>query len=203
MAGAAVVVVAGASLLAGVAVANAAPGAPTITSPVTGSAFATNTITVEGDLADFTDQEVTVTLDGTPAPGCIDVPVAYFQSSFTCDVTVPGPGTYELRATTFDLWALDPDDATSEPSNAVTIIVGNTTPAEFTGITDDPFSNVWNTRAPTLTGVGPAFGSVTIDAEYNLGFGSLFIEYCVVDEVPATGVWSCTGAPFPEWGLYV
>ncbi len=192
MAGAAVVVVAGASLLAGVAVANAAPGAPTITSPVTGSAFTTNTITVSGTLADFTDQEVTVTLDGAPAEGCIEVPAPYFNPSFTCDITVPGPGTYELRATTFDLWALDPDDATSEPSNAVTFVVGNSNPA-LLGYPES--GTAWNTLTPQLSGSGPALGEVEV--EILAGEGSA--TYCVVAEVPASGSWSCTPSIAPNW----
>ncbi|MDO9591403.1 MAG: hypothetical protein Q7J04_09700, partial [Microcella sp.] len=128
LAGAAITVVATASLVAGATVANAAPSAPTITSPTSDSAFTTTTITVSGSLADFLNQEVTVRVDddGSVTTGCTDI-VDYFEDTFTCDVVVPGPGKYELTATSVD--TLDPELIVSPVSNAVTVIVGNTNPA--------------------------------------------------------------------------
>lgn len=192
---------AAAALAAGVSSASAAPAAPTITSPITDFATVSTTVPVSGTLDNFTDQDVTVRarLDGAVVATCVES-VPYFQDTFSCDLTVPGPGKYEITATTVDLWEVDPAEATSGPSNAVTVVVGSTTQVEFTNYID--FSNVWTTQSPTLAGIGPALGSVLIEMAYNPGDGSgeQTVTYCTISEVAASGDWSCSGPPRPSWG---
>lgn len=191
LAGTAICVVMAASLVAGATVANAAPGAPTITSPVTDATFTATTISVSGSLADFVDQEITVWVDddGFVTNGCV-VAVDYTADTFVCDVTVPGPGKYELTATSIETF--DVDQVPSPDSNAVTVIVGNTNPA-LLGYSES--GTVWNSVTPQLSGTGPALGEVEI--EILAGEGSA--TYCIVSEVSASGAWSCTPSAVPSW----
>ncbi len=194
----AIAAIVAASLAAGISVANAAPGAPSITTPVDEFRTVDTTVTVSGDLPDTIDQVVTVTarLDGAVVPGC-SVVVPYFDTTYSCDVTVSGPGVYELTATSYE--QADVDQVPSPVSNSVTVIVGSTDTVQFTNYTS--FSNAWSSRTVTLSGTGPAFGAVAIDVDYNLGDGggTQTALLCTDTVIPATGEWSCTGTS-PEWG---
>jgi hypothetical protein len=181
------------SLAVGATAANAAPGAPSITSPVDGFETVATTFTVSGDLADSLDQVVTVTarVNGALSTTC-SVPVAYFDTTYSCDITVAGPGRYELTATSYD--AFDAEQIPSPVSNAVTVTVGGTAPA-LLGYSES--GTAWSSVSPALSGTGPAFG--TVEVEILASEGST--TYCVV-EVPVSGQWSCspTGNPFWTWG---
>ncbi|UTT61801.1 hypothetical protein [Microcella humidisoli] len=189
----AVSLLAGASVIAGVTVANAAPGAPSITAPTDGFETVATTFTVSGDLAESIEQVVTVEarINGAYSAGC-SVLVAYFDTTYSCDITVAGPGRYELTATSYD--AADVDQIPSPVSNAVTVTVGGTAPA-LLGYSES--GTEWSTVSPGLSGTGPAFG--TVEVEILAGEGSA--TYCVA-EVSASGDWSCSSTvnPFWTWG---
>ncbi len=191
VAGAAVMIVAAAALAAGTTLAEAAPTAPFITTPGDESTFTATTISVSGDVQVNTDQDVTVWVDndGTITTGCV-ANVLYTESTFTCDASIPGPGKYELTATSVDLF--DPELVPSPVSNAVTVIVGNTNPA-LLGY--DESGTVWNSLAPQLSGTGPALGEVEVE----ILFGEGSATYCIVSEVPASGAWTCTPSAVPSW----
>ncbi len=189
IASAAVVVVTAAALAAGTTIAGAAPTAPVITSPGDETPFTTNTISVSGNVQVNTDQTVTVWVDndGSITTGCTVV-VPYIESTFTCDVIVPGPGKYELTATSVDTFDPNP----SPPSEPVTVLVGTTAPA----LMDFPESGtVWNTLTPVISGMGPALGEVSVEILW--GEGST--TYCTVTEVPAAGSWSCSPPSSLGW----
>ncbi|MFN4002281.1 hypothetical protein [Microcella sp.] len=181
------------SFAVGATAANAAPGAPSITTPVDGFETVATTFTVSGDLADSIDQVVTVSarVNGVLSTTC-SVSVAYFDTTYSCDITVAGPGRYVLTATSYD--AFDAEQVSSPVSNAVTVTVGGTAPA-LLGYSES--GTAWSSVSPALSGTGPAFG--TVEVEILASEGST--TYCVV-EVPASGQWSCspTGNPFWTWG---
>lgn len=183
------------SLIAGVSVANAVPGAPTIGTPADGFATISTLIPVTGLAADAGgfDQIVTVTatLGGVPAASCTSY-VLYTDTSFGCDITVPSVGSYELVATSTEVSG---DGVASAPSNAVTVVVGTDAPVTVTSHPE--FDNEWPSLTPTLSGVGPALGRVSVFV-YPLGTPPASNLYCEVDPVPASGNWSCTGSA-PTW----
>jgi hypothetical protein len=185
-----------AAFAAGTTIAGAAPTAPVITSPLNGSAGTATTITVEGDVQVNTDQTVTVLVNGDPTLGCT-VPVAYTDpAEFMCDVTVPGPGTYVLTATSVDTFDPNP----SPPSDPITVLVGGTT---FPGITSFAPDEILNTLTPVIGGVGPALGTLTVDVSYETDSGSVTSSYCPAFVVPASGNWVCnppSSIPW-TWGL--
>ncbi|MEN9620675.1 MAG: hypothetical protein RL499_868, partial [Actinomycetota bacterium] len=183
------------SLVAGVSVAIAAPGAPTIVTPADDVRTISTTVSVTGTVVDAggLDQEVTVTASqgGVVAASCTAY-VLYTDTSFGCDVTVPGVGVYELVATSTEV-AGDPNP--SAPSNAVTVTVGTDLPVTVTSHPE--FDNEWPGLTPTIAGVGPAFGRVSVFV-YPLGTPPPGNLYCEVAVVPASGNWSCTGSA-PTW----
>lgn len=187
--------IAAGSLIAGVSVANAVPGAPTIGTPADGFATISTLIPVTGLAADAGgfDQIVTVTATrgGVPEASCTSY-VLYTDTSFGCDITVPSVGSYELVATSTEVSG---DGVASAPSNAVTVVVG--TDAQVTVTSHPEFDNEWPSLTPTLSGVGPALGRVSVFV-YPLGTPPASNLYCEVDPVPASGNWSCTGSA-PTW----
>lgn len=195
LAGSAVVALAVMSLAAGVSIASAAPGAPSITAPLDQDTTVATDILVSGTVVDFIDQVVTVEahLDGVPAAGC-SVTVSYLDSTFSCNLPLLVPGVYELTATSYEL--ADIDQVPSPVSEAVTVIVGGTDSAVFTSPTG--FNNVW-TSAPTLVGTGPAFGSVEVQVITSSDLGETSSSYCS-SAVDASGGWSCAGANTPPAG---
>lgn len=180
-----------ASAVAGVSAANAAPGAPTIDTPVDGFRTVSTTISVSGTVPDSLDQVVTVTArQGGVAVETCTAALAYFDTGYTCDLTVPSVGQYELTATSYD--TADPALEQSPVSNAVTVLVGNTAPA-LLGYSES--GTVWTTTTPTLSGTGPALGSVSVELIAGEGGGT----YCTVDPIPASGSWTCTPTITPNW----
>ncbi|MFM2352637.1 MAG: hypothetical protein RLZZ608_43 [Actinomycetota bacterium] len=192
---AAISALAAGSLIAGVSVANAVPGAPTIATPADGFGTISTLIPVTGLVVDAGgfDQNVTVTamVGGVPAASCT-ASVLYTDTSFGCDITVPSVGSYELVATSTEMSG---DGVASAPSNAVTVVVG--TDAQVTVTSHPEFDNEWPTLTPTLVGVGPALGRVSVFV-YPEGTPPVGNLYCEVDPVPASGIWSCTGSN-PTW----
>lgn len=175
-----------AALAAGTTIAGAAPTAPIITTPVSDSPFTTTTISVSGDVQVNTDQTVTVWINETTV-GCTDI-VPYTESTFACDVTVPGPGFYELTATSTDTF----DPAPSPRSSPAPVRVGTAAPA----LMSFPESgNEWSTLTPVISGTGPALGSITV--EILSGEGSS--TYCTVPQVPVSGSWSCSPPAATSW----
>ncbi len=186
VASAAIVVVTAAAFAAGTTIAGAAPTAPIITSPVSNAPFTTTTISVSGDVQVNTDQTVTVWV-GANTVGCTVV-VPYFDSTFTCDVTLPGPGVYTLTASSVDIF----DPAPSPRSAPVTVRVGTTAPA----LMSFPESgNEWTTLTPVISGTGPALGQVVVEILFSEGSTT----YCTVAEVPASGSWSCSPPSASGW----
>ena len=180
-----------ASAVAGVSAANAAPGAPTIDTPVNGFRTVATTISVSGSVPDSLDQVVTVTArQGGVAVETCTAALAYFDTGYSCDLTVPSVGQYELTATSYD--TADPALEQSPVSNAVTVLVGNTAPA-LLGYSES--GTVWTTTTPTLSGTGPALGSVSVELIAGEGGGT----YCTVDPIPASGSWTCTPTITPNW----
>jgi len=194
VASAAVLVVTAAAFAAGTTIAGAAPTAPVITSPVSGSAGTATTISVSGDVQVNTDQTVTVWIN-TNTVGCTVV-VPYIDSTFLCDVVVPGPGVYSLTATSVDIF----DPAPSPRSAPVSVTVGGTT---FPGVTSFSPDEVLNTLTPVIGGVGPALGTLTVDVSYETESGSVTSSYCPTFVVPASGTWVCNppSSILWTWGL--
>jgi hypothetical protein len=175
-----------AAFAAGTTIAGAAPTAPVITSPVSNAPFTTTTISVSGNVQANTDQTVTVWV-GANTVGCTVV-VPYIESTFTCDVTVPGPGVYTLTASSVDIF----DPAPSPRSGPVTVRVGTTAPA----LMSFPESgSEWPTLTPVISGTGPALGSITVEILFSEGSTT----YCTVPEVPASGSWSCSPPAASGW----
>ncbi len=96
--------------------ASAAPTAPVITSPVSGSSGSSITFAVAGEVQVNIDQTVTVWVDGGTYTGCTDV-VPYTENTFSCLVTVPGPGVYTITASSIDIF-----DPTPSPLSAPVIV---------------------------------------------------------------------------------
>jgi hypothetical protein len=185
------------SLALGVSAAQAAPGAPSITSPADGFETVDTTIVVSGELADSLDQvvEVVARIDGAYSAGCSTL-VAYFDTTFSCSLTVAAAGEYEVTATAVD--AADPDQVPSPVSNTVTVRVGTSDPVEITNYTS--FSNEWGDRTVTIAGTGPRLGSVDIEVvHYPPGEGEQTDPFCTDPAVDLSGEWSCTGTS-PSWG---
>ena len=59
--------------------------------------------------------------------------------------------------------------------------------------------NTWNTLSPTLTGVGPALGSLIVTMTYDVGKTNTEVEYCSIDEIPVSGTWNCIGPAALTW----
>ena len=184
----------------------AAPDAPTITSP----AGAVNTVgpdlTVSGDLAvpaGYDYLRVQWRQGATVVEECFQM-LAPGEETFSCTSSVPAPGVYTVVAQHSDV--AEPGEGDwSNDSNAVTVTVGGTSAALFTNFTS--FSNEWQTLLPTLSGTGPALGTVRVVMRYNPGDGSgeQSADYCVAVPVALDGTWSCVppANPLAGWGQYV
>lgn len=127
--------------------------------------------------------------------------LAVSATDFTCTVTDLPAGKYVIVAQHSE--AVNPGASDwSVDSAPVNVVVGGDTRARFTGTLSG--LNRWNSLAPTLTGEGPAYGSLTVEWQSDLGGGDVGSgTYCVIDEIPRSGEWNCVGDPFFEWGIGV
>lgn len=157
---------------------------------MSGSAGTSITFAVAGDVQVNTDQTVTVWVDGGTYTGCTDV-VTYIETTFSCLVTVPGPGVYEITASSVDIF-----DPTPSPLSAAVMVTVNEIPTDITSFESGATLNSLTT---VIEGVGPPFGNMTVSVTQDSGTGPVVYPYCAAFTVPESGNWVCTPPATTPW----
>lgn len=173
-----------------------------ITSPPTGTVSFNSTFVVSGTVDTNLQQVVGVTATTTDfgiIGACSDL-VLVAESTWSCELNLEYTGDLTLTATTIDF--LLPEGAPGPESAPVDVRIDPMLEALF-GDGYAGFSNEFLEQAISLSGTGPANGSVRVEAEYypDAGEGgSQIVEACTAS-VDSTGQWSCTTSPLANGGF--
>lgn len=175
----------------------AAPAAPTILDPAIEEGTVDNFYDVQVGINDLLAAEnggfgrvIAYGSDDAVVTMCDSEPFTYdnvISASFECQLTGLTPGVYRLVAQQSDVLVPGPSDWSPE-SDSVTLIVGTAAPATIAS----PTGGTLTSLGITLSGTGPALGTVDVDVEYNAS--GTFDPFCPDVPVSVTGQWTCTAA---------